>query len=56
LEEEVQWGERDVKNDGGRCGEDEMDAGMNVRVPLAPSSVPCSPPANLKRNKNAFFF
>ena len=55
LEEEVQWGERDAKNDGGRCGEDEMDVGMKVRVPLAPSSTPCSPPANLQCNKNSFF-
>lgn len=55
LEEEVQWGERDVKDDGGRCGEYEMDVGMNVRVPFAPSYVPYSPPANLQCNKNSFF-
>jgi len=55
LEEDVQWGERYTKNDGGRCGEDEMDVGVNVRVPLAPSPAPCSPPANLQCNKNSFF-
>jgi len=55
LEEEVQGGERDTKNDGRRCGEDEMDAGMNFRVPLAPSSAPCSSSANMQCNKNSFF-
>ena len=55
LEEDVQWGERYTKNDGGRCGEDEMKVGVNVRVPLAPSPAPYSPPANLQCNKNSFF-
>jgi len=55
LEEKVHCGERNAKNDGGRCGEDEMDVGMNVKVPLAPSSAPCSPLANQQYNKNSFF-
>ena len=32
-----------------------MDAGMNVKVPLAPSFTPYSPPVNFQCNKNSFF-
>ena len=55
LKKIVQWCERNAKNDGGRRGEGEMDAGVNVKVPLALSSASCSPPANLQCNKNSFF-